>query len=57
VAISVSTPNGVVEYIVSKHIPAEDREAVRNALPVLMTDDFLVAAQSIRQTAASWKED
>jgi hypothetical protein len=52
VAISVSTPSGAVKYIVST-IPAEDREAVRAALPVLNTEDFSVAAERVRQAAAS----
>ena len=55
VAISVSSPNGAMTYIVSK-IPAEDREAVRAALPTLDTDDYSVAAERIRQAAASLKE-
>ena len=56
VAISVSSPSGAVTYIVST-IPAKDREAVRAALPTLNTDDYSAAAQSIRQAAASLKEE
>jgi hypothetical protein len=56
VAISVSSPLGAVMYIVNKHVPAEDREAVCAALPDLNTDDFAVAAQRIRQAAATLRE-
>ena len=51
VAISVSTPSGVVEYIMSKHIPIEERAAIRVALPALTADDFGAAAQQIREVA------
>jgi len=51
VAISVSTPTGAVEYILTKHIPTEERAAVRAALPTLTTDDFAAAAQQIREAA------
>jgi hypothetical protein len=51
VAISVSTPAGAVEYIVNKHIPTEERPAVRAALPTLTTDDFAAAARQIREVA------
>ena len=37
-------------YLV-RSIPAEDREAVRDALPVLLPADFCEAAGRIRQTA------
>ena len=56
VAISVSSPSGAVTYIVST-IPAEDREAVRAAVPNLTTDDYSVAAERIRQATASLKEE
>jgi hypothetical protein len=53
----LSAGNVLVKVIVDKHIPAEDREAVRAALPILTPDDFSVAARRIRQAAASEKED
>jgi hypothetical protein len=34
-------------------MPAEDREAVRAALPVLNTEDSSAAAERIRQAAAA----
>jgi hypothetical protein len=52
VAISVSTPAGAVEYIVSKHIPtSEERMALRAVLPSITTSDFAAAALRIRQVA------
>ncbi len=51
VAISVSTPAGAVKYIVNKHIPADERAAVRAVLPELTTEDFAAAAQQIREVA------
>ncbi len=50
VAISVSTPAGAVKYILT-HIPTEERQSVRAALPTLTTDDFAAAAQQIREAA------
>jgi hypothetical protein len=51
VVISVSTPAGAVDYIMSKHIPTEERAAGRAALPTITTDDFAAAAQQIREIA------
>ena len=51
VAISVSTPAGAVAYIVSKHVPTEERTTVRAVLPTLTTDNFAAAAQQIREAA------
>lgn len=51
VAISVSTPSGVVDYITRNHIPPDIREAVSDALPVLLPADFAEAARRIRQAA------
>jgi hypothetical protein len=50
VEMALRTPSGVVEYLV-RSIPAEDREAVRDALPVLLPPDFAEAARRIRQAA------
>jgi hypothetical protein len=48
--MAVTTPSGAVEYLV-RAIPAGDREAVRDALPVLLPADFSDAARRIRQAA------
>jgi len=40
-----------VEYIVRTVIPAEDLEAVRDALPVWLPVEFSEAARRIRQAA------
>jgi len=50
VEMEVTTPSGAVEYLV-RSIPAADREAVRDALPVLLPADFSEAAWRIRQAA------
>jgi hypothetical protein len=50
VEMEVTTPRGAVEYLV-RSIPAEDREAVRDALPVLLPGNFAEAAWRIRQAA------
>jgi hypothetical protein len=50
VEMEVTTPSGAVEYLV-RSIPPEDREAVRDALPVLLPADFPEAAWRIRQAA------
>jgi hypothetical protein len=47
----VITPSGVVEYILRTEIPAADREAVRDALPVWLAADFSEAAWRIRKAA------
>ena len=51
VEMTVTTPGGAVEYIVRTQVPAEDREEVRDALPVLLSPDFSEAARRIRQAA------
>ena len=50
VEMEVTIPSGAVEYLV-RLIPAEDRLAVRDALPVLLPADFSEAAWRIRQAA------
>ena len=50
VETEVTTPIAAVEYLL-RSIPAEDREAVRDALPVLLSADFSEAAWRIRQAA------
>jgi hypothetical protein len=47
----VITPSGVVEYIIRTEVPAEDGEAVRDALPVWLAADFSEAAWRIREAA------
>jgi hypothetical protein len=47
----VTTPGGAVEYIVRTQVPAEVREEVRDALPVLLSPDFSEAARRIRRAA------
>ena len=44
--MAVTNPSGAVEYLV-RSIPADDREAVCDVLPVLLPADFAVAAQRI----------
>ena len=51
VEMTVTTPGGAVEYIVRTQVPAEAREEVRDALPVLLSPDFSEAARRIRQAA------
>ena len=51
VEMTVTTPGGAVEYIVRTQVPAEVREEVRDALPVLLSPDFSEAARRIRQAA------
>ena len=53
--MAVTTPSGVVEYLV-RTIPPEDREAVRDALPVLLPADFDEAARRVRQAATPLPE-
>jgi hypothetical protein len=48
--MALTTPSDVVDYLV-RSIPAEDREEVRDALPVLLPADFARAARRIRQGA------
>ena len=48
--MAVTNPSGAVEYLV-RSIPADDREAVREVLPVLLPADFAEAARRIRQAA------
>jgi len=50
VETEMTTPIGAVEYLV-RLIPPEDREAVRDALPVLLPLGFAEAAWRIRQAA------
>ena len=50
VEAEVTTPSAAVDYLV-RSIPAEDREAVRDALPVLLPADFSEAVWRIRQAA------
>jgi hypothetical protein len=51
VEMTVTTPGGAVEYIVRTQVPAEVREEVRDALPVLLSADFSEAARRIRRAA------
>ncbi len=51
VAMSVETPRGVVEYSLSTIADAREREAVRRALPSVITDDFALEARRIREAA------
>jgi hypothetical protein len=51
VEMTVTTPGGAVEYIVRTQVPAEVREEVRDALPVLLSPDFSEAARRIRRAA------
>lgn len=51
VAMSVETPRGVVEYSLSTIPDAEERGAVRRALPSVTTDDFAIEARKIREAA------
>ena len=37
--MAMTTPSGAVEHLV-RAIPAEDREAIRDSLPVLLPADF-----------------
>jgi len=48
--MALTTPSDVVDYLI-RSIRAEDREAVRDALPVLLPADFAEAARRIRQAA------
>jgi len=48
VALSVTTPAGAAKYILDQDVPPEYRAAVRQALPLLMTDNFVEAAHLIR---------
>jgi hypothetical protein len=50
VELEVMIPSAAVEYLV-RLIPAEGREAVRDALPVVLPADFSEAAWRIRQAA------
>ncbi len=50
VAMSVETPRHVVEYTLTT-MPAEQREAVRRALPPVITDNFALEARRIREAA------
>jgi hypothetical protein len=51
VEMTVTTPGGAVEYVVRTQVPAEVREEVRDALPVLLSPDFSEAARRIQQAA------
>jgi len=51
VAMAVSTPAGAMVYIAGKIPSAEERDAVKSVLPTITTDDFVAAAQQIRQAA------
>jgi len=49
----VITPSGVVEYIIRTQVPTEDREAIRDALPVWLPADFPEAAWRTRKVATT----
>jgi hypothetical protein len=53
--MAVTTPIGAVEHLV-RAISPEDREAVRDALPVLLPADFDEAARRLRPAATPLPE-
>ena len=47
----IATPTAAAVFVIARQVPLDQRAAVVQALPLLPTDDFVTAAQMIRETA------